>query len=53
MKEGFTRYMKNHQVHWWIFIKKTTESRRFFHCYFLYGTRAAGTLLDAGSVCTV
>ena len=20
MKEGFTRYMKNHQVHWWIFI---------------------------------
>ena len=21
MKEGFTRYMKNHQVHWWIFIR--------------------------------
>ena len=25
MKEGFTRYMKNHQVHWWIFICHMVE----------------------------
>ena len=28
MKEGFTRYMKNHQVHWWIFIQNKNPSPR-------------------------